>query len=122
MENEDHNEIVLEETLVIDNLDYWEKMLEREDIVYDDEKWGQYQTVAKWTAHFKDGFEIDLKVNTNRREDMDLFSEAVLFDENGIEMACSDAEYDLKGKWSLSWYEGGDKKTIHTYTINVVGK
>lgn len=110
------NEKTITQPLYIkkDVLKHWENMLKREDIDYDNEKWKAYSNVIKWTAKFSNGFEIDLKVNTNDTTDHDLFSEAVLFDEDGCELTCTDVQYDLEGEWNL-YYEGT------TYSINVIG-
>ena len=101
-------------------LEFWEKMLSSENIDYDEQKWGQYETVFLENIKFEDGYEIDLKVNTNSREDGDLFSEAVLFDSDGGQVSCTDPEYELKGEWNL--YRTDENGNEIRYHLNVVGK
>ena len=81
---------------------------------YEELDFPQYATVAKWTAAFPNGTEVDLKINTNALEDGDLWAEAVLFDENGCQMACTEPEYDeLDGTWFL--YDGDDTYILAVY-------
>lgn len=86
-------------------LDYWENLLKKDDLDYDELGFAEYFTVMKWTARFSNGFEIDIKVNTNRRDDHDLFSEAVLFDKYGYQLGFTDVQYDLRGIWHIE-YDG----------------
>lgn len=97
-----------------DKLEYWKNMLNRDDIDYDEMKWKAYSNVAIWTARFSDGCEMDIKVNTNDTDDHDLFSEAILFDNEGYQLSFTDIAYDLEGEWKLEY--GGN-----TYSVNIVG-
>ena len=96
-------------------LDYWEDLLTKEDLDYDELGFAEYSTVMKWTVKFSDGCEIDIKVNSNRRDDHDLFSEAVLFDAEGSQLDFTEVQYDLRGIWNLE-YNG------KTYQVDVVCK
>ena len=83
-------------------------------IIYDELGFPKYSTVMKWTATFQNGTEVDLKINTNTPDDGDGWAEAVLFDENGCEMTCTEPEYDeIDGTWYL--YDGDDTYTIAVY-------
>lgn len=93
-------------------LDYWEKLLKKDDLDYDELGFAEYSTVMKWTVKFSDGCEIDIKVNSDRRDNHDLFSEAVLFDKDGNQLEFTDVQYDLRGIWNL---EHGGK----TYRVDV---
>ena len=84
-----------------DKLTMWNDFLKRDDIDYSKEKFGQYETVAKWSARFSNGLEADLNVNTNGIEDKDLYAEMVLFDEGGRELSFTDPQYELDG---ACWY------------------
>ena len=97
-----------------DKLTMWNDFLKRDDIDYSKEKFGQYETVAKWSARFSNGFEVDLKVNTNGIEDKDLYAEMVLFDGDGRELTSTVPQYELDGAcWYL--YLDGDE-----YRVDVV--
>ena len=93
-------------------------MLRSEGIDYDKEKIAEFETLKTWTATFDNGFIADLKIVANRREDANVYAEAVLFrptDEKAYtEVACSDCESDeIDGTWYL--YYGDD-----TYAVLVV--
>jgi hypothetical protein len=84
------------------------------DLDYNELDFPKYSTVMKWTATFPNGKEVDLKVNTDTPEDGDVWAEAVLFDENGCQMAYTEPEYDeLDGTWYL--YDGDDTYTLSVY-------
>lgn len=94
----------------------WNDKLRSEGLDYDYLDYPEYSTIACWTVKFPDGCEADLKVNTNRREDGDIWCEAVLFNENGCELTCTDAcSEELDGTWYLYC---GDTQ----YTILVMGE
>ena len=84
-----------------DKLMMWNDFLKRSDIDYSKEKFAQYETAARWTARFPNGFEADLRVNTNGIEDKDLYAEMVLFDGDGRELSFTDPQYELDG---ACWY------------------
>ena len=91
----------------------WNNLLESDNLDYDDLGFPKMTTVAKWTVKFDDGCEADLKVNTNSREDGDLYSECVLFDENGCQLNFTEPEYAIDGDWHL-WYNSTE------YVVKVI--
>ena len=116
---DDDGYLVIPQTLKIkkDELAKWETMLHSDNIDYGKEGFSEEECVMKWTAKFADGREIDLKVCTNRREDRNLWSEAVLFDANSMRLAYSEVCDVLSGEWSL--LDGNLKKH---YILNVVAE
>lgn len=115
--------VKLETTVEIPSktLDEWEKFISSEFVNYDDEGLTELACVWSETAKFPDGFEVDIKVCTNEREDGDLWSEAVLFNENGNQYAMTECCYWLRGEWELEWF---DHKTgiMHIYNVTVKDK
>lgn len=83
-------------------LDKWEAMVESEDVDYDAEQIPRLSTVKSWTVRFDDGCFADLKVNSNEREDRDLWTEAVLFGPDGSQVDYTEVSYGLRGNWRLS--------------------
>jgi hypothetical protein len=88
----------------------WNDKLRDGGLDYDELGYPEYSTVAMWTAKFPDGCEVDIKVNTNTREDGDVWTEGVLFDENGCELSCTDVSDELDGTWYL--YCGDTQYTV----------
>lgn len=66
--------------------------------------------LTTWSVKFDNGFEIDIKINSS--ED-DIWSEGVLFDEEGRTLATSEVCYALDGRWSFE-FEGNN------YIVDVV--
>lgn len=107
----------LRATIEVDKktLDYCEKLLNSTGVDFDKEKIPELSTLDVWTARFEDGFEFDIKFNSNEREDGDFFSEGVLFDPKGNQIDFTACECDLRGEWRLS---SRDKD----YIVNIVDK
>lgn len=101
-------------------IDEWNELIESGSIDYDEHGIPELSTVWSRTVKFEDGFEIDIKVCTNNREDGDLWSEAVLFDKNGSEYACTEVCYGIDGEWELEWFDY-DSNTMHEYVVTVNG-
>lgn len=71
-------------------------------------------TISK-TAKFDNGYEVDVKlcgVQYHDGESNTMWTEAVLFDSNGSECACSDPSEGFDGIWELE-YDG------HNYIVTV---
>lgn len=66
--------------------------------------------IKTWTADFGNGFFADIKMNTSEE---DVWSEGVLFDGNGCQVACTDVCDNLEGEWE---FEVGDD----VYKVNVL--
>jgi len=64
----------------------------------EDEYQGEDNTIT-YTAKFPDGKEMDVKCCGCRDEAS--WTEAVLFDEHGYQIACSDVGEDFTGRWEL---------------------
>lgn len=65
----------------------------------EDEYQGEDNTII-YTARFPDGKEMDIKCCGCRNEAS--WTEAVLFDEQGNELACTDVEEEFAGLWQLT--------------------
>lgn len=102
-----------------DDLDWWESLLLSDDVDYEANGFAKYACVWWKTAKFPDGCEVDVKVCTDSDEDRDVWSEAVLFDENGCQLACTEVCDTLRGEWELEWF---DRKanTMHVYNVKIV--
>ena len=101
-------------------IEKWNNYISKDFVDYDAEGFAELSTVWSKTVKFSDGFEIDLKVCTNNREDGDLWSEAVLFDKNGSEYSCTDCCYGIDGDFELSWFDN-TTGTMHEYKLTVKG-
>ena len=97
-----------------DELQEWEELLKKDWMDYETEDFPEESTVFCVTAKFDDGLEMDVKVNTNTRDDGTIWTEAVLFTESGGQIGCTDVSYGLGGEWTV-WC--GDDE----YVVNVVG-
>jgi len=62
----------------------------------------KFGTVASWTVNFYMGIHADLKVCSGTEEDT-LWTEMVLFDRNGTELACTDCEETLLEDWEIEY-------------------
>jgi hypothetical protein len=98
----------------------WNALIEAGHIDYDAHGFKEFSTIWCKTVKFEDGFEVDLKVCTDGGEDGTAWSEAVLFDENGIEFSHTDVCEGIDGDFFLSYF---DHKTeaLHEYMVKVVG-
>lgn len=101
-------------------LEKWNSLLQRDDIDYDKEGFGKYETVWCRTVKFDDGCEIDIKVCSDAPEDHDLWCEAVLFDSLGCQLDTTDACWDLGGEWNLSFIDKEDKTTRYNVIIKEI--
>ena len=102
--------------LVIDakELDYWNALLKESHLDLDEMDFPRDEMLFCKTVRFGDGVEADLKVCSGMK---DLWCEMVWFDENGYQMACSDASADeLDGTWEYPLYDAADG----VYDIEVV--
>ena len=119
----DVNTVKLEKVVEVpqEEISKWNNLI-NSDSHLDYDELGILEESIAWyrTAEFDDGFEMDIKVCSNRREDGDLWSEAVLFDENGCQYGYTVVSYGVDGKWELEWL---DRKTNtrHIYCATVVG-
>lgn len=116
--------VLLEEEIRVpaEELDTWENF-SRNGADYSEQGFSKYSCEWRRTAKFPDGFEMDVKVCTDTPEDGTLWTEAVLFDEDGKEYGHTDVSDSLRGEWELGWTEGIDEgETIieHIYSVNVV--
>ena len=114
--------IKIEKTIELPKADieFWELLLASDDIDYAEMQFPEESAVFTKTIRFDDGFEADLKVCTNRREDRDCWSEMVLFDSKGNQIDHTDVSYDLAGQWELGWFDRAND-TMHLYEVNVEG-
>lgn len=114
--------IILNNTLELtkSEIEKWNNYISKDFVDYAAEGFPELSTVWSRTVKFEDGFEIDIKVCTNNREDGDLWSEAVLFDKNGSEYACTEVCYGIDGEWELEWFDH-DSNTMHEYVVTVNG-
>ena len=90
----------------------WNDLLNSDNVDFDELGFKKYQTIKKWTVKFENGFEADIKINTNGGDE-DLFAEAVLFDEDGRQMAFTEPQYEIDGLWYL-YCDGVE------YSINII--
>lgn len=76
---------------------------------------GEDSTIVNY-VNFPNGYSMDIKccgVKFDPSTSNTAWTEAVLFDENGVEVACSDAEEQYTGKWEL-------KDDDTTYIVDVM--
>ena len=91
-------------TIKIDKetLNHYNCLMARETVDYDAFNISRYSCVDRWTAIFNEGYEVDVKVCSNDKNE-GIWCEAVLF-QNGSECSTSDVEDALDGIWIL--YDG----------------
>lgn len=80
----------------------------------EDECFGSKEPAITVTARFEDGKEMDVKCCGVDYEESGYntgWTEAVLFDENGCELGCTDVEDEFLGDWELE--HGDDEYVIH---------
>lgn len=68
-----------------------------------------------FTAQFPNGYQMDIKCCGTQDPDDPAWTEAVLFDKQGYELACSEVYEEFEGLWELK-YKGV------TYAVNVVSE
>lgn len=85
-------------------LDFWNKWLKEKEINFDEVDFPYDATLFCQTVEFDDGVQADLKVCSGQTN---IWCEMVWFDEEGRELACSDACADeLVGEWKCSLGDG----------------
>lgn len=67
----------------------------------DDAYQGEDNTIILATAHFPNGYEMDIKCCGCDEESS--WAEAVLFNEHGMELCCSECEQYVLGRWELEY-------------------
>lgn len=83
------------------DLDKYNKLMQVEELDYEEEDIPRYSCVARWSVDFGDGYEMDLKVCSGDSSEKDpLWCEVVLF-LHGYEVACSEVYDELDGVWTL---------------------
>lgn len=97
-------------------LKHYEKLLASEGLNYDDLGVGELSRYVTFTAEFDDGRLADININTNCREDGDMYAEMCLHEENGAFIACTEPQYDLRGVWRL------DADDCQEYEVEVVAE
>lgn len=91
--------------------DYWNNLMKKESVNLYEEGFCKDDCVAKYVVKFGDNdYEMEIQVCTS--ED-DVWCQAVLFDNMGIERCCSDVDDTLEGDWELEY--NGDK-----YIVNII--
>lgn len=74
-------------------------------------------TTISHSVKFPDGRSMDIKccgVQYHEWENNSAWCEAVLFDENGCELTCSDVEDEYMGTWELEY-----KNTKYVVTVDI---
>ncbi len=69
------------------------------------------------TATFPNGYSMDIEccgVQYEEGSDNTAWTQAVLYDKNGCEVAFTDVEFEYEGEWELEDYDTGD-----VYVVNV---
>lgn len=85
--------------------DYWNDLMDRGEVDLYEEGLQAYDCVSKYVVKFGDNdYEMEIQVCTS--ED-DVWCQAVLFDNDGCELCCSDVDDTLEGDWELEY--NGDK-------------
>lgn len=84
-----------------------DNLLGMEKVVQDARKDGVLMT---WTATFQDGCQADLKICNG---DAGPWAEAVLFDTDGHEIACSHVDTTIWGEWVLLTGNDGYLLQVH---------
>ncbi len=88
-------------------LEAYEKMLGYGEKELIDNGLPRCDNIKTWTGKFADGCEVDVKINSS--ED-DVWTEAVLFDEGGSELAHTEVCDTIRGDWHFSI--NGDEYTV----------
>lgn len=62
---------------------------------------GEDNTIIVATVKFSNGYEIDIKCCGCQEEAS--WTEAVLFNENGVELCCTECSDEILGEWTLEY-------------------
>ena len=97
--------MILHQKLVIDKdeLEFINRALTYEPESYYERLMGEDDTIVN-TVDFPNGYSMDIKccgVRFDPDTSNKAWTEAVLFNENGCEVACSDTDEEYIGKWEL---------------------
>lgn len=91
--------------------DYWNNLMKKESVNLYEEGFCKNDCVAKYVVKFgENDYEMEIQICTS--ED-DVWCQAVLFDNDGCELCCSDVDDTLEGDWELEY--NGDK-----YIVNII--
>lgn len=106
-------EIKVKNKKFIDKLLSYQPESENDMLLTEDETYTE-------TAIFPNGYFMDIKicgVQYQEGEDNRPWCEAVLFDEKGREIACTDADDEFFGEWEIE--ADDDTYRVDTYIVNV---
>lgn len=110
LRNTDRTEMNISLLLQDDECDYIYSVLEgKDETMCDDSQTISYQTT------FPDGRQMDIKICG--ADDGNIWTEAVLFDEQGKELCCTEPDEVFFDKWTLEYTEGN--KTV-VYNVDVI--
>ena len=100
-------------------LEYWDRLLKAGKADFSNEKLAPFSCVFVKSVKFDDGLMADIKVCTDSFESGGVWSEMVLYDQSGVEIALSDVRDRLSGTWTLE----SDSSRYEVYVhLDVFGK
>lgn len=87
------------------DMEYWSGLLNAGKVDFSKEKLAPLSCVFCASAKFDNGYTADIKVCTNTFEDGHLWSEMVVYDEDGVETYVSEVSDHLQGDWEVGDYK-----------------
>ena len=100
-------------------LDYWDSVLKDGKTDLSNEKLAPFSCVFVKSVKFDDGCTADINVCTDSFESGGIWSEVVLYDQSGVEIALSDVRDRLSGAWTIE--SDSSRYEVYVY-IDVFGR
>lgn len=100
-------------------LEYWDGLLKIGKADFSNEKLAPFSCVFVKSVKFDDGCMADIKVCTDSFESGGIWSEMVLYDESGVEIALSEVRDRLSGTWTIEFDSSRYEVYVH---LDVFGK
>lgn len=88
----------------LEDMEYWSELLNAGKIDFSKEKLAPLSCVFCASAKFDNGYTADIKVCTDTVESGQLWSEMVVYDEDGVETYVSEVSDHLRGDWEVGDY------------------
>jgi len=100
-------------------LEYWDGLLKAGKADFSNEKLAPFSCVFVKSVKFDDGCTADIKVCTDSFESGGIWSEMVLYDQSGVEIALSEVRDRLSGTWTIEYDSSRFEVYVH---LDVFGK
>ena len=99
--------------------EYWDGLLKTGKADFSNEKLAPFSCVFVKSVKFDDGCMADIKVCTDSFESGGIWSEMVLYDQSGVEIALSEVRDRLSGTWTIEYDSSRYEVYVH---LDVFGK